>query len=208
MATTNLSNASSPPPARHGSPAVLHGQPLTSHATSSAAGPPNRDLLTGLASQAAFHEAVQALLDDDERLPDWQLLLIGPCERETWRQRWGAAGWDALVCQLAAELRAALRGADLPARLDGDIFAIVLPGVTPRQAQALAFRLINQLAGCSAVFEGRVLGCSLHAGLAGLEPPPVTAQTWIARASEALASAAALGPHSVQTWAAQATSPD
>jgi diguanylate cyclase (GGDEF)-like protein len=195
MAPTHVSTHSPQDPAVH---PALHGPARAALAGGAAA---RRDLLTGLASQAAFQEAVQALLEDGERLPNWQMLLIGPCDRDALRQRWGAAGWDALVCQLAAELQAALRGADLPARLDGDVFAIVLPGVTPRQA--LAVRLINQLAGCSALFEGQVLSCSLHAGLAGLEPTPAAADAWLARAHEALAKAAALGPHSVQGWTAE-----
>jgi diguanylate cyclase (GGDEF)-like protein len=204
MASTTQSAASLLQPAAH---AALHGQPLAAKAGATSTSANGRDLLTGLANQTAFVEAVQALLDHGERQPGSHLLLIGPCEREALRRRWGAAGWDALLCQLAVELQAALRGADLPARLQGDVFAVVLPGVTPRQAQALAFRLINQLAGCSAVLGGQVLGCSLHAGLAGLDPLPATAEAWIARAGEALARAATLGPHSVQTWAAQQGQP-
>lgn len=115
------------------SDAALHHQALHDRLT----GLPNRELLQDRLEQhrlqAERERSVLALcLLDLDRFKDINDTL-------------GHAVGDALIAQLANRLRSALRRSDTLARIGGDEFAIILPGVAAEQARRVADKLIRTI---------------------------------------------------------------
>lgn len=59
----------------------------------------------------------------------------------------GHAGGDAVLVEVAARLRDALRASDLVARIGGEEFMIVMPGTTLADAQQVAVRICDGISG-------------------------------------------------------------
>jgi diguanylate cyclase (GGDEF)-like protein/putative nucleotidyltransferase with HDIG domain len=122
------------------------------------------DPLTGLRNRRNFDAAIDAHLDraEDERVP--LSLLI--CDLDHFKQindSLGHVAGDAVLRRLAGVLRRESVAADVPTRLGGEEFALVLPGLDTSGAVAFAERL--RLA-VRAEFEGFAAQVSVSAGVA------------------------------------------
>jgi len=58
---------------------------------------------------------------------------------------YGHASGDAVLAEVAARLRDALRGSDMVARIGGEEFLIAMPNTTPAEARAAAIRICNDI---------------------------------------------------------------
>ena len=118
-------------------------QPVT--APPDPADPPlHADALTGLADRSSFRAALAARLASG---PDPLGLLVLDIDR-FWvvNDTLGPQVGDQLLATVAARLRGAVRGTDLPARLDGDEFAVlVAEAANPQELEGLARRLMDGL---------------------------------------------------------------
>ncbi len=100
---------------------------------------------------------------------------------------------DQLLATLAARLRRALRGSDLPARLDGDEFAVLVgEPATPAELDGLARRLMDVL-GRPYLINGQAVTVGLSAGIARAPEDGTDADTLVRRAAMALHAAKAAG---------------
>ena len=101
------------------------------------------DGLTRLANRTAFGEALSA--DLAAATPGLTVLLIDLDDFKTVNDTLGHGIGDGLITLIADRLRGAVRDGDLVARLGGDEFAVLLRGVTPDEAGAMAERILAEV---------------------------------------------------------------
>jgi len=108
------------------------------------------DPLTGLANRRHFSDAYRKesarALRDEKPLA---MLMLDIDFFKRVNDKWGHASGDRVLTALADVLRNSLRAADLPARLGGEEFAVLLPGATMNEATATAERLRLAMAAAS-----------------------------------------------------------
>jgi len=110
----------------------------------------------------------------------------------------GHATGDALIAQLGKTLRDSARAGDIPGRLAGDEFAVLLWSVSPGLAEQIAERLRESIAGVVAPFRSLELGVSI--GVAHFSKPPGSAAEALRRADEAMYEAKRAGKARVHVW--------
>ena len=112
------------------------------------------DPLTGLLNRNALTQLLDATLAAGSPVAVLVMSLAG------FRQvndRFGAAGGDEVLVAVGRRLTGAARGSDLVARLSGDEFAVLLPGVHEAEAASVGSRLLTVLNDPFAVAEQSVL---------------------------------------------------
>lgn len=96
----------------------------------------NSDALTGLGNRVHFEQTLQ--LEHDVARRSGRPLTLALIDVDHFKQhndRHGQPAGDAVLCRIAAEIRAhARRPRDMAARFDGDEFALVLPDTTAEGA--------------------------------------------------------------------------
>lgn len=100
------------------------------------------DALTGLPNRRGFAEAAQTALAAAAR--NGQPVSGAMLDIDRFKRindGWGHDAGDVVLRGAAAALRGALRPGDVLARVGGEEFALVLPGVTPKEALPLVERL-------------------------------------------------------------------
>lgn len=80
---------------------------------------------------------------------------------------WGHAAGDCVLEAIAGRINAALRDQDMPGRLGGEEFAVILQGATPRQACAIAERIRLAVANEPIVLDdGQAVSITVSIGIA------------------------------------------
>ena len=144
----------------------------------------DRDHLTGLANRRAFDRALTNLRG--RRAGDAGALIL--LDLDNFKQvndSMGHLRGDAVLREVARELRRRVRDTDLVARLGGDEFAVLLRGVDHAQATAVAAHL---RAGVRAATDGMPLRTPVDAsvGVALLTPREETPSDALGRADAAM----------------------
>lgn len=105
------------------------------------------DSLTGLPNRLLLRERFDADVARADRAREWVALHFLDLDRfKAVNDQHGHPIGDQLLCQVAARLKAALRGGDTAARLGGDEFVVVQTAVRRREEAAeLAKRLVSTL---------------------------------------------------------------
>jgi diguanylate cyclase (GGDEF)-like protein len=141
------------------------------------------DALTNLHNRRYFHETLAREATRahryDRRL---SLVVVDIDDFKAINDRIGHLAGDAVLAAVAERLQSAVRGADIPCRVGGDEFAVILPEATQADAEQLYKRVQFAVA-------ARPLGpferIRLSAGIAELRPED-DAKTFFERADEAL----------------------
>ncbi|RZL35178.1 MAG: GGDEF domain-containing protein [Rubrivivax sp.] len=146
------------------------------------------DELTGLANQRAFDEALRREFKRAQRLRGLlSVAVLDLDEFKAFNQRHGATAGDAALQRFAAMLADRFkRDTDLVARLGGEEFVALLPGVGMAEAQGVLELLRDELRALS--LPGGEGSLTVSIGLAALSPahPYLSAQALMQAADEAL----------------------
>ena len=125
-----------------------------------------RDPLTGLHNRRYFHETlaheVKRAHRYDRRL---SLLFFDLDDFKSINEQIGHLGGDAVLAEVAQRLRRVVRGADIPCRVGGDEFAVILPESALDDTELLFRRLQLAIQGQPV---GRVPNVQISAGMAEL----------------------------------------
>jgi diguanylate cyclase (GGDEF)-like protein len=149
------------------------------------------DALTGLYNQRYFHETLRREVVRANRYQRKLALVVFDLDDfKTVNDQIGHLAGDRVLAQTADRLREAVRSVDIPCRIGGDEFAVILPESSAEEANQLYGRVHNSM-------RGTVLGTDderlrLSAGIAELEHGD-TAASLFERADRALYRAKELG---------------
>ncbi len=114
-----------------------------------------RDPLTRLLNRPAFEAVLTAWLQQARPGQTACLLQVDLDGFKAYNAAAGRDAGDALLCAAADTLQAHVRAGDAVARLDGDAFALLLPGCVAAVAVQLGQRLRTELAGLALSPQGR-----------------------------------------------------
>lgn len=148
------------------------------------------DTLTGLSNRRTFHDALAREVARAHRYGrQLALVVLDLDDFRAINERVGQLAGDAVLAEVAARIREAVRGADAACRIGGDEFAVILAESGRVDAEGLVARVLATLRR-----DGPALapGLTVSAGIAELQPDD-DALTLLERADGALARAKASG---------------
>nr|WP_276316706.1 EAL domain-containing protein [Halomonas flagellata] len=126
----------------------------------------SHDVLTGLPNRSLFQDrAYQALVQARRNGSQMALMFLDLDHFKDINDTLGHEMGDALLVQVAAQLREWLRDVDTVARIGGDEFTVVFTDCDVRKTGLIAQHLVDRLAGTFEV-RGSHLRCTASAGLA------------------------------------------
>ncbi|WIY51691.1 GGDEF domain-containing protein [Devosia sp. YIM 151766] len=148
-----------------------------------------RDPLTGLFNRRAFETQLAQYLGRS----DVAVALVDVDHFKAVNDRFGHAAGDLVLKAVAEALAAAVGAAGHVARIGGEEFAIVLPGVDVAAAEAAAERARRAVENCHIGHGGQVIGVTVSVGVAHAGEPCETADDFLESADRALYGAKADG---------------
>jgi len=134
------------------------------------------DALTGLHNRRSLEQRLQTEVDRARgaRRPLSCLFLDLDLFKEI-NDCYGHSAGDAVLREVACRLRSTLRGGDVAARFGGDELAVLLPGVSQRDAKAMAERILAVISGEPLKLDdGVLIPLSLSIGVGSLEHDQLT----------------------------------
>ncbi|MCZ7568757.1 MAG: sensor domain-containing diguanylate cyclase [Ardenticatenaceae bacterium] len=158
------------------------------------------DPLTGLANRRRFTTKLAAELVRARRYAKPLSLAILDLDNfKSLNDRFGHPAGDAILCAVAQVIRQCVREVDLPARLGGEEFAVILPETDMMEAVVVVERLREQLEATPVTREGQWPKVTLSAGVVGRvgEALPAAPADLYCLADEALYRAKASGRNRV-----------
>jgi two-component system cell cycle response regulator len=160
------------------------------------------DHKTGLSNDRHFRERLREEFERAQRhkVPATLLLL----DLDHFKQINDAHSYeygDAVLVAVGDALRASVRSIDIPARIGGDEFAVILPSTSLREAAVVAHRVRQALREAAVGMEARKLALAASQGLAQADGAvPRDPRQWLLHANEALKSAKQAGRDRVMQW--------
>jgi diguanylate cyclase (GGDEF)-like protein len=144
------------------------------------------DPLTGLANRALFLEMAAHNIESAKRTgAPLSFLFIDLDDFKRVNDTFGHDAGDRLLCGVAERLKAAGRGSDVPARMGGDEFAMLLPGVDADGAATFAAKLAGSLSEPYAI-EPHPLVATASIGTSTYPQSGANAHDLVKRADEAM----------------------
>jgi len=157
------------------------------------------DPLTGLSNRRAFLERLSEELRLCRRLHhDSSLLMVDFDHFKAINDQYGHNAGDKVLQHFAQQARHCLRQTDLPGRLGGEEFAILLPGTNLEGASHLAELMRQRLESSPTEFDGQSIPMTLSIGLTLLSPDDAGTSELLNRADKALYRAKSGGRNRVE----------
>jgi diguanylate cyclase (GGDEF)-like protein len=126
------------------------------------------DALTGLHNRRYFYETLGREVDRAQRYQRLLSLVIVDVDGfKEINDRIGHLAGDAVLAEIADRIRQVVRSADIPCRVGGDEFAVIVPEVEVGQARQLVGRIQRAVSSQPIARAGRV---RVSAGVADLQP--------------------------------------
>jgi diguanylate cyclase (GGDEF)-like protein len=126
------------------------------------------DSLTGLHNRRYFHETLGREVDRAQRYQRRLSLVIVDVDGfKEINDRIGHLAGDAVLAEIADRIRQVVRSADIPCRVGGDEFAVIVPEVEGGQARQLVGRIQRAVSAQPIARAGRV---RVSAGVADIQP--------------------------------------
>ncbi len=165
-----------------------------------------RDPLTSAANRRELLRCAQEMLDDRRADHRGSLLILDADRFKSINDRFGHGAGDATLVSLVAAVRSAVRSPDVVARIGGEEFAVLLPGLAGEAAVATAERVraaVEQMT----IPGGDAIALTVSIGVAEAEPGD-TIERLMARADAAMYRVKRTGGNSVGTPASDPTGPE
>jgi diguanylate cyclase (GGDEF)-like protein/PAS domain S-box-containing protein len=161
------------------------------------------DHLTGLSNRRAFFESAELELARNKKTPrPISLIMLDADHFKAINDNYGHPAGDAVLCRLAAAMRAVCREVDVLARIGGEEFAVLLPSVGLADALAVAERLRVQVERSPVLYQRQRIPCTISLGVAVLDDSTAGFEGLLARADQALYRAKRGGRNQVAEWLA------
>lgn len=160
----------------------------------------HHDALTDALTRAAFAELGEKLLETLGRHGTSGAVLVVDADHfKLINDEFGHLSGDRVLVAVAAAIRAAIRQGDLFGRIGGEEFALVLPGVTEREARAVAERLRRAVANLEVVLEnGDVQRITVSVGVAVSDDSALDLTEMVSLADRAMYDAKRAGRNRVE----------
>lgn len=158
------------------------------------------DVLTGLSNRRDFYAHAERELARSRRFgTPLSLVMLDIDHFKQVNDRHGHAAGDEVLKTLSEVCRSVLRSTDIPARLGGEEFAILMPQTVPEQAVDIAERLRARLAGTPvAIRDGLAVSFTVSIGVAPILDTDRNVDTMLGRADAALYEAKRNGRNQVR----------
>jgi diguanylate cyclase (GGDEF)-like protein len=126
------------------------------------------DALTGLHNRRYFHETLAREVDRAQRYQRrLSLVMVDVDGFKEINDRIGHLAGDAVLAEISDRIRQVVRSADIPCRVGGDEFAVIVPEAEVGQARQLVGRIQRAVSSQPIARAGRV---RVSAGVADLQP--------------------------------------
>ncbi len=163
-----------------------------------------RDLLTGIYNRRAFYDRAAELIALSRR--NGQPLAVAMGDMDHFKRindRFGHAAGDAVLKVSSRIAQDVFRASDVPARMGGEEFAVLMPETEEHEAAIMLERLrqaMNRASG-SPYWEGRTpIPFTMSIGVAAWRPEEATIDEALQRADKALYAAKRAGRDCVRSW--------
>ena len=163
------------------------------------------DPLTGVATRQVLRDRISLEHARVQRhsMVVCSLMLVDIDDFRQFNERFGQAAGDAMLVNLAREMRVDTRTVDVVARTGGEEFAVLLPDTGLDDSVRLADRLRERLAASSMEFGGRRVSVTVSVGVSVMDPLDASPDDLWLRAESAAAKAGQLGRNTVCFEAAE-----
>jgi len=159
------------------------------------------DSLTGLYNHRAFHDRLREELQRASRSHDSvALLMLDIDDFKRVNDVYGHGTGDEVLRNLAATLRAAVRGSDVVCRLGGEEFGVILPGCDEALALGSAERITDALSTFEVEAAGRI---TISVGLAYGPQHAMNPRELVACAETAMMTAKARGKNQIVVFGSE-----
>lgn len=127
------------------------------------------DVLTGLPNRIRLKETFERerRRAEREQIP-FSLIVLDLDHFKAINDDYGHEAGDILLKRVADKLRQCLRASDLPARLGGEEFGVLLANTSDAQAAEVSEKIRSQIEAMEVMFEGQTLKVTLSGGIAQL----------------------------------------
>lgn len=147
----------------------------------------SEDALTGLPNRRAFEARLAAAGSHFERYErPFSVLILDVDHFKRFNDTWGHEAGDRVLQHVAELLRGAVREVDLPARLGGEEFVVLLPETALMPALEVAERIRKAIAAKPVVWHGRPLTVTASFGVAACPESVTSPRDLLAAADAAL----------------------
>lgn len=157
------------------------------------------DALTGLPNRRTFMEALGQAVSRASRGTPSVLLMIDVDNLKSYNDTLGHPAGDQALVNLGMLIRRHVRAADVPARIGGDEFAVILEGAEIEEAYAIAERMRASVAEGDFIPAARAHSLGLSGGLVGITAGS-DSKTLMSRVDAALYAAKAAGRDRMLVW--------
>jgi len=145
------------------------------------------DALTGLANRRAFDKSARRIARSVQTGEEQAALLMIDIDRfKTINDTLGHAEGDKGLRLLADTLRHHLRDSDLPSRIGGEEFMVILPDMSPEAASAGAERLLREIAEATIEAEALPFRFTVSIGVTCFKPTDESIEAVTRRADVAM----------------------